>query len=277
MPEFSRSNTYTTLFIQAVTQALDMHRKQIEGEKDKTPFSSRILKIAALVLEMGGTENQAIAGLLQYTTASLKIPSSVLGNTFGREIDEILKLIGRTHFHPDNQDISGAIANPRARKLGIPLIVLATLIWESDRDLKKYYQSLLDSERYVVPYYLLNRQLELLSALFCLPEGELPPIYLNQAREQVLKTVASNPYSFYVTRSGLVFYKGEISAWQYHLSDPPQVARLEDLENIKSENWHWHAQSIVEILDSICCADGERSPAELFPPERLDLFSQAKP
>lgn len=68
-PKASRSPAFVRLgtrFEQALAYAVAMHREQPRKDKP-VPYLSHLLGVASIVLEFGGSEDQAIAGLLHDT------------------------------------------------------------------------------------------------------------------------------------------------------------------------------------------------------------------
>lgn len=63
MPEQTTTPKLSELFDEALTYASDLHRTQTRKGGD-IPYVGHLLSVASLVIEGGGTETQAIAGLL---------------------------------------------------------------------------------------------------------------------------------------------------------------------------------------------------------------------
>ncbi len=65
-PEIIAPPDLTALFPEALTYAVDAHRSQLR-KGTAIPYVSHLLAVAAIVLEHGGTEDEAIAALLHDT------------------------------------------------------------------------------------------------------------------------------------------------------------------------------------------------------------------
>lgn len=79
----------TDRFTTAVTFALEHHRHQRRKLPD-VPYASHLFAVAAIVLEDGGSEDAAIAGLLHDTIEDCGVTAEELRSRFGDRVAEIV-------------------------------------------------------------------------------------------------------------------------------------------------------------------------------------------
>jgi len=77
------------LWHQAFTYASDLHATQKRKGKD-VPYISHLMGVAAIVLEQGGTENQAIAALLHDAVEDQDVSVEEIRKRFGDEVAQIV-------------------------------------------------------------------------------------------------------------------------------------------------------------------------------------------
>lgn len=83
----------TTKFHQALTYAAELHSSQVR-KKTEIPYIAHLLSVASLVLEHGGTEAQAIAGLLHDAIedqANGGATRTTIGEQFGPDVLAIVE------------------------------------------------------------------------------------------------------------------------------------------------------------------------------------------
>ena len=78
------------LWQQAFTYASDLHAKQTRKGKD-VPYISHLMGVAAIVLEQGGSENQAIGALLHDAVEDQDVTVEEIRERFGDEVAEIVE------------------------------------------------------------------------------------------------------------------------------------------------------------------------------------------
>ncbi len=77
------------LWQQAFTYASDLHATQTRKGKD-VPYISHLMGVAAIVLEQGGTENQAIGALLHDAVEDQEVTVEEIRKRFNDEVAEIV-------------------------------------------------------------------------------------------------------------------------------------------------------------------------------------------
>lgn len=87
-----KSTTIAEKFELALVYATRLHAKQIR-KVDGTPYIAHLLSVAALILEAGGNETEAIAGLLHDSLEDQGGPQTQveISQQFGAEVLEIIK------------------------------------------------------------------------------------------------------------------------------------------------------------------------------------------
>ena len=78
------------LWQQAFTYASDLHAKQKRKGKD-VPYISHLMGVAAIVLELGGSENQAIGALLHDAVEDQDVTVEAIRERFGDEVAVIVE------------------------------------------------------------------------------------------------------------------------------------------------------------------------------------------
>ena len=78
------------LWQQALTYASDLHATQKRKGKD-VPYISHLMGVAAIVLEQGGTENQAIGALLHDAVEDQDVTVEEIRQRFNDEVAEIVE------------------------------------------------------------------------------------------------------------------------------------------------------------------------------------------
>ena len=87
-PEVTPVNL-TDQFITAIAFALEHHRHQRRKLPD-VPYASHLLAVAAIVIEDGGSEAAAIAGLLHDTIEDCGVTAEELRSQFGARVADIV-------------------------------------------------------------------------------------------------------------------------------------------------------------------------------------------
>ena len=83
MAIFTQSPILTDRFSQALTFAHESHLYQIRKGDREIPYISHLLAVASLVLEAGGSEDEAIAALLHDVVEVIKVDPMVIKDKFG--------------------------------------------------------------------------------------------------------------------------------------------------------------------------------------------------
>ena len=78
-------------FRKALSWATKQHAGQQRKGKPDVPYVSHLLGVAALVLEAGGTETEAIAALLHDVIEDTKVPDDEIRRRFGPRVVEIVR------------------------------------------------------------------------------------------------------------------------------------------------------------------------------------------
>lgn len=86
-------------FSDAVTFALDKHSRQIR--KDGSPYVAHLLSVSALVLENGGSEDDAIAAVLHDAVEDVGVQISEIKSLFGDNVARIVWAVTE-HNKADN-------------------------------------------------------------------------------------------------------------------------------------------------------------------------------
>ncbi|BAY83086.1 metal dependent phosphohydrolase [Calothrix parasitica NIES-267] len=91
----------TNKFEQALIYATQLHAKQTR-KVDKIPYISHLMSVSALILEAGGTEDEAIAGLLHDTVEDQggKATREEVRQKFGETVVEIVDGCTETDITP---------------------------------------------------------------------------------------------------------------------------------------------------------------------------------
>jgi (p)ppGpp synthase/HD superfamily hydrolase len=88
-------------FIEALDFATNLHSKQTRKGSD-TPFIAHLLSVSALILEDGGSEDEAIAGLLHDAVEDQGglIRLEEIKSKFGDNVAGIILECSESHSHP---------------------------------------------------------------------------------------------------------------------------------------------------------------------------------
>jgi (p)ppGpp synthase/HD superfamily hydrolase len=82
-------------FLRAVDWAIELHGEQ-SRKGTGTPYLAHLLEVAALVLADGGTESEAIAGLLHDAIEDAGVKPKKIRKRFGHKVAEIVKACTET-------------------------------------------------------------------------------------------------------------------------------------------------------------------------------------
>lgn len=91
MAQFTDTPITTDRFTHGLSWASKIHQKQVR--KDGTPYINHLLQVAGLVLEAGGSEDQAIAGLLHDSVEDLDIDIYDIEDRFGMEVRRMVNAL----------------------------------------------------------------------------------------------------------------------------------------------------------------------------------------
>jgi len=86
---------------QAFTYASDLHATQTRKGKD-VPYISHLMGVAAIVLEQGGTENQAIGALLHDAVEDQDVTVEEIRRRFGDEVAQIVEGCTNAETSPES-------------------------------------------------------------------------------------------------------------------------------------------------------------------------------
>jgi (p)ppGpp synthase/HD superfamily hydrolase len=89
----------TKRFSDALAFADDRHRDHVR-KGTEIPYISHLLAVAGIVLEFGGTEDEAIAALLHDATEDKKATAEEIRRTFGESVVRIVKECSDTEEDP---------------------------------------------------------------------------------------------------------------------------------------------------------------------------------
>jgi (p)ppGpp synthase/HD superfamily hydrolase len=89
-------------FQQAFSYACDLHAKQKRKGKD-VPYISHLMGVAAIVLEHGGTEDEAIAALLHDAVEDQDATFEEIAKRFGDEVALIVRGCTNVETGPDSE------------------------------------------------------------------------------------------------------------------------------------------------------------------------------
>jgi hypothetical protein len=101
MANFTESPILTDRYSKAISLALQWHRYQIR--KQGTPYVSHLLQVSGLVLEHGGTEDEAIAAVLHDAVEDVDIPIQQIQGLFGRNVANIVNAVSEDKTLPKEQ------------------------------------------------------------------------------------------------------------------------------------------------------------------------------
>lgn len=90
MPKFTDTPILTDRFAQALTFAHSAHLHQIRKGVIEIPYVSHLLTVASLVLESGGSEDEAIAGLLHDCIEDVGVNPDDIEEMFGSVVRRIV-------------------------------------------------------------------------------------------------------------------------------------------------------------------------------------------
>ena len=101
VPRFADEPTLSPRLAQAFSLALELHGRQLR-KSTKTPFLAHLMSVCALVLEDGGTEDQAIAALLHDAVedAGGKVALARIRAAFGDEVAALVAEVSETDLDP---------------------------------------------------------------------------------------------------------------------------------------------------------------------------------
>ena len=87
-------------FVEAVGRAAEWHAGQTR--KGDGPYIAHLLGVASLVLEDGGSEDEAIAGLLHDSIEDQGISAGTIDDLFGPEVARIVEACSDSHGPPSD-------------------------------------------------------------------------------------------------------------------------------------------------------------------------------
>jgi (p)ppGpp synthase/HD superfamily hydrolase len=85
-----RATVLGARFAEAVAWVAELHRDQVRKGKPNVPYVSHLLAVAALVLEAGGSETEAIAALLHDAAEDQDVPLADIAARFGERVAAIV-------------------------------------------------------------------------------------------------------------------------------------------------------------------------------------------
>lgn len=90
MPQFTKSPILGMKYRKAVNFAAIYHKNQIRKDSGQTPYLSHLLSVSALVMEVGGSEDEAIAALLHDAVEDVGVKLESIEDLFGEYVSSIV-------------------------------------------------------------------------------------------------------------------------------------------------------------------------------------------
>jgi (p)ppGpp synthase/HD superfamily hydrolase len=93
MANFTDSPTLTQRFTNALVLASQLHANQVRKGHIQCPYISHLMSVAALVIEMGGNEDEAIAALLHDSVEDTGYTLAEIETQFGKNVSSIVNCL----------------------------------------------------------------------------------------------------------------------------------------------------------------------------------------
>ena len=93
MAQFTDSPILTQRFTNALILASQLHANQVRKGHIQCPYISHLMSVSALVLEMGGNEDEAIGGLLHDSVEDTDYTLAEIETQFGKNVSSIVNCI----------------------------------------------------------------------------------------------------------------------------------------------------------------------------------------
>jgi hypothetical protein len=101
MAKFTETPILSNRFSHAVNLALLWHRNQVR--KQGVPYVSHLLQVSGLVIEHGGSEDEAIAAVLHDAVEDVDIPIEHIRELFGEKVAKIVNAVSEDKALPREQ------------------------------------------------------------------------------------------------------------------------------------------------------------------------------
>ena len=93
MANFTKSPILTQRFTDALILASQLHANQVRKGDIQCPYISHLMSVAALVLEMGGNEDEAIAALFHDAVEDVNYTLTEIETQFGKNVSSIVNCL----------------------------------------------------------------------------------------------------------------------------------------------------------------------------------------
>lgn len=106
MASFIQSQPLSDRYSLALQKAFEWHCKSDKGfqvRKQGTPYIAHLMSVSALILEHGGSEDEAIAGLLHDAVEDVDIELSEIAELFGDRVAQLVDLVTEDKAQPKEQ------------------------------------------------------------------------------------------------------------------------------------------------------------------------------
>jgi len=104
MAKFTDSPILTDRYTKAVNLVLQLHSNQIRKGHVECPYITHLLTVSSLVLEGGGTEDEAIAALLHDSIEDVDYSLDSIKQQFGDNVAQIVDDLSEDKNHPSPKD-----------------------------------------------------------------------------------------------------------------------------------------------------------------------------
>jgi (p)ppGpp synthase/HD superfamily hydrolase len=89
----------STKFNDALAWAASLHQNQVR-KTSNTPYIAHLLSVTGLVLESGGSEEQAIAALLHDAVEDQGVAIDEIASRFGQKVADLVNAVTEPHGNP---------------------------------------------------------------------------------------------------------------------------------------------------------------------------------
>ncbi len=90
---------FSTKFNEALTWATDLHKNQVR-KTSNNPYIAHLLWVAGLIIENGGSEEQAIAALLHDSIEDQGVTVEEITRRFSQEVADLVDAVTESYSHP---------------------------------------------------------------------------------------------------------------------------------------------------------------------------------
>lgn len=99
MAKFSDNPQHSDRFISALQWAAELHQYQVR--KNSTPYIAHLMSVSGLVLENGGSEDEAIAALLHDSIEDVGVKPAEIKKRFGATVTAIVEAVTENKSQDD--------------------------------------------------------------------------------------------------------------------------------------------------------------------------------